>query len=98
MRMFRKMFYMGLGVMSLTREKGEQLFTKLVERGEMSKDEERSFIDDAVKRGEDERKATRTYIKEELEKLKNEMPFISRSEFEALQARVTELEAKSNSQ
>lgn len=97
MSMLRKMFFMGLGAMSLTREKGEQLFNELVERGEMNKDEARSFIDDAVKRGEEEKKATRTFIKDELEKFKNELPFISRSEFEALQARITELEAKINS-
>jgi len=97
MSMMRKMFYMGLGAMSLTREKGEQLFTELVERGEMNKDEARHFIDDAVKKGEEERKETRSFIRDELEKLKNELPFITRSELEALQARITELENKINS-
>ena len=92
MRIFRKMFLMGIGVMSLTREKGEQLFNELVERGEMSKDEARSFVNDAVERGEEERKATRSFIKEELEKIKGELPFISRAEFEDSKKRVADLE------
>jgi polyhydroxyalkanoate synthesis regulator phasin len=52
--MMRKAIYFGLGVISLSREKAEKIYHEMVEKGEMSKDEARKFIDDAVKRGEEE--------------------------------------------
>ena len=59
--MMRKAIYFGLGVISLSREKAEKIYHEMVEKGEMSKDEARKFIDDAVKR--EGRRTRRTFRK-----------------------------------
>jgi polyhydroxyalkanoate synthesis regulator phasin len=88
--MMKKAFYLGLGVMSMTREKAERFYNEMIEKGQMSKEEARQFVDDAIKKGEEERKEMKQFIREEMK----DLSMVSRTEFEALEARVKELEEK----
>lgn len=94
MSMIRKAFLLGLGAMSITREKAEHYYNEVIEKGHMNKEEARQFIEDAIKKGEEERKEIRGFIREELNELKKDFSGVTRSEFEALEARVKELEQK----
>lgn len=94
MGMMRKAFLLGLGAMSITREKAERYYNEMIEKGHMSKEEARQFVEDAIKKGEEERKEMKNFIREEMGELKKDFSVVSRSEFEALEARVKELEQK----
>ena len=92
--MMKKMLYFGLGALSMTREKAEKIFSELEEKGEVSKEEAKRFAEEAIKRGEEDKAAVKEMIGKEWRNMKDELPFVKRSEFEALQARVAELETK----
>ena len=51
--LLKNMFYIGAGAAFLTKEKLEELKTELVEKGKMTQDEGKQFIDDLVKKSED---------------------------------------------
>jgi polyhydroxyalkanoate synthesis regulator phasin len=92
--MMKKAFYLGLGVMSMTREKAERFYNEMIEKGHMSGEEAREFVDEAVKKGAEERKEMSKFIREEMDEFKKDWSIVSRTEFEALEARVKELEQK----
>ncbi len=94
MRMFRDAFYFGLGALGMTRERVEKYYDEMIEKGEVTKEEARQFIDDAIKRGEEQRKEMRDMMREEIDGLQKEFFLVRRKEFEALEARVKELEEK----
>ena len=54
--MMKKAFYLGLGVMSMTRERSERFYNEMVEKGQMSGEEARDFVDEAIKKGEEREK------------------------------------------
>ena len=94
--MMKKMLYFGLGALNLSREKAEKFFADLEERGEVNKEEAKRFVDEAIRRGEEDQAAVKELIRKEWQNIKDEWPLVSRSEFEALQERIKELEAKLN--
>ncbi|MGI6413713.1 MAG: phasin family protein [Syntrophomonadaceae bacterium] len=94
--MLEKMFYFGLGALTMTKEKAEKLYNELVEKGEMSREEAKIFIDEAVKKGEEGQKEIRRFVKQEMEQFKQNMALVSRAEFEALEKRVSQLEKQIN--
>ena len=49
----KNMFYIGAGAAFLTKEKLEELRTELIEKGKMTQDEGKQFIDDMVKKSEE---------------------------------------------
>lgn len=92
--MMKKAFYLGLGVMSMTRDRAERFYNEMIEKGQMSKEEARQFVDEAIKKGEEEKKELRNFIREEIESFKQDIPVVTRAEVEALEARIKELEEK----
>jgi polyhydroxyalkanoate synthesis regulator phasin len=92
--MMKKAFYLGLGVMSMTRDRAERFYNEMIEKGQVSKEEARQFVDEAIKKGEEEKKEVRQFIREEMDDLKKEIPVVTRAELEALEARIKELEQK----
>lgn len=94
MSLIRNAFNLGLGAMTLTREKAEKFYEEMMEKGEMSREEAKQFIEDAIKKGEEERKEMRSIVKDEINEMRKDFSFARKSELEALEARVKELEAK----
>ncbi|MDD3269419.1 MAG: hypothetical protein PHX14_08865 [Syntrophomonadaceae bacterium] len=94
MNMMRKMMYFGLGAMSLTREKAEKVFSEMAEKGDISSEEAKQFVDEAIKKGEEERIEMRKVISEEIDEVKKNFSLVTRSEFEALEQRIKDLEQK----
>ena len=96
MRMMRRALYFGLGAMSITRDHAEKFFAEMVEKGEISRDEAKGFVDEAIKRGEVERGELRNTIRQEFDEMKKAFSYVSKSEFEALEKRIRDLEEKAD--
>jgi polyhydroxyalkanoate synthesis regulator phasin len=88
-----KSFLLGLGVLTLTREKIQKTVDELVSQGELEVSESRKLIEALVVKGEEERGELRKLIRQELDKAKSVAP-VSRQEFETLKARVDALTAE----
>lgn len=94
MSMFHKAVNLGLGAISLTKEKAESFFDELVERGEISKEDAKQAMDDMMKKGEEQRAEFRKMINEELDNWKTKFGVVTRAELDKLTERIKELESK----
>jgi len=89
--LIEKSLLLGLGMLTLTRDKVNQFVDKLVEEGEVKPEEAPSVVDRLVERGEAERKELRKLVRDELDKTR----FVaSRKDVEALSQKIDELTAK----
>lgn len=92
--MMKKMIYFGLGALTLTREKAEKVFSEMVEKGEMNRDEAMQWVDDVIKRGEEEKTEFRAAIRKEIEEIRSEFPLVTKADLEAIEARLAAIESK----
>jgi polyhydroxyalkanoate synthesis regulator phasin len=93
-RLIEKSLLLGLGVLTLTRDRAVQFVNKMVEEGEVKLEEAPGVIDKLVARGKDEREELRKLVREELDKVRSHAPLVSRREVEALNQKIDELTAK----
>ncbi|MEN6462508.1 MAG: hypothetical protein ABFC94_14225 [Syntrophomonas sp.] len=94
MSLMKKAFYLGLGAISLTKERAEKTINEMAEKGEMNKDEAKQFVDEIIQKGEEQKKEIRHIISEEIDEWRKDFGVVSRGEFEALEARIKKLEEK----
>lgn len=94
MSIFKEAFYLGLGAMSLTRERAEKFYDEMIAKGETSREEAKQFIEDAIKKGEEERKELRNMVRDEINEMRSDFTFVKKSDFDALEARIRDLEEK----
>ena len=94
--MMKRALFVGLGLLSLTREKAEKVIKEMVEKGDITTEEGSGFVDELIKRGEEANQEIKKFIKDEVEvKCSHREPApVSREEFEALQQRVNDLEMR----
>ncbi|HAL61496.1 MAG TPA: hypothetical protein DCP08_03705 [Chloroflexi bacterium] len=85
---------MGLGALSLTREKAERIVSELVRRGEAHGDETRKLVDQLVARGEEERRAVRKLLEDELADALARMGLARQKDVEALGKKIDRLMKK----
>jgi polyhydroxyalkanoate synthesis regulator phasin len=92
--LLRKMTLVGIGALSLTKEKAEQLAKELAEKGQASAEEARHFIQELMERGQKEREELRSRMASEIGRYRDEWDLARRSEVLDLQARVRRLEER----
>jgi polyhydroxyalkanoate synthesis regulator phasin len=84
---FEKTLLMGLGVLTLTREKVSEAVNELVAEEEVKPEEAGKLVDALVSKGEKERQALRDIIRQEVDRVKP----VTRKELEALKEKVDTL-------
>lgn len=94
MNMIRKVLYFSWGAVSMSRDKAEKYISQMVEKGEISREEAKKYVDDLIQKGEVEKNEIRNLIREEIGELKRDFPFARRSDLDALEKRVLQLEEK----
>jgi len=85
-----KSLLLGLGVLTLTRDRVVRFVDKLVEEGEVRPEEAPGVIDRLVARGEEEREELRKLVRQELDRVTP----VSRQDIEELNRRIDELAAR----
>lgn len=84
----------GLGALTLTRERAQAFVDDLVQRGEARRGEARDLVDRLVKRGEEERAGLRKLVRTELESAMVRMNLATRKDLEALSQKIEEMAEK----
>jgi polyhydroxyalkanoate synthesis regulator phasin len=90
----RKLLLAGLGTLDVTEEKARALFNDLVARGELSEKEARELIAGWSKKAGEQRVKLQQQIEDGVRKALDKAGPVSRADFEALVARLAELEKK----
>ncbi len=77
-------FLATVGVLSISREKVQEVVDQMVARGDLNLDEGRQLVDKMVKRGQEERETMRGLVRQEVQKVVGELDMASRKDFQVL--------------
>jgi polyhydroxyalkanoate synthesis regulator phasin len=92
----KEILYAGLGLVTITREKAEELVSELVKRGELSSEEGKDALNNIANRMQDEKDKLKQRIQDQVENIISSMNLVRRSELDVVIKRLEELEAKYN--
>ena len=82
--LFEKGFLAGIGLLSMTREKAQDLIDELSHEGEVQKGEVKQWVDQLSDRGEEERQALRKLVRDEMKKVLDEMGLATKEDLEKM--------------
>jgi polyhydroxyalkanoate synthesis regulator phasin len=82
--LFEKGLLVGIGLLSMTREKAQEVIDELSHEGEFQKSEVKQWVDQLSDRGEEERQALRKLIREEMKKVLDEMGLVTKEDIQKL--------------
>ena len=86
---------LGMGILSITREKAQAYVEELVKQGDAATAEVKDLTEKLVKRGEEERDALRKLVREEVSATLKEMHIATSDDVKELQAQLEALKAAS---
>jgi len=89
--LLRKSLLFGVGAVSLTAERAQEIVNDLVERGEITREQGRSMVQDMIRRGTETRKQIRDMVKAEVKKAIDEADLPSKSDIKRLEDKIDKL-------
>ncbi len=89
--LFNRTFLFGLGALTITKEKAEEMTEMLVNKGEMSRDEAQKVTNEFVEKGKKEKEALQDTVNSELNKVMNEANLANKEDIARLEAKIDEL-------
>lgn len=96
--LFEKTAMMGMGALSLSQKKAEELLGELKERIGCSEEEGRALLEKLKTQAEEQKNLLTKAAEEEVQKACERLGLVRREEFERLAARLDALEKKEESQ
>ncbi|ACM20671.1 phasin superfamily protein [Geotalea daltonii FRC-32] len=90
--LLEKALLTGLGAVSMTQKKAEELLTEMKEKYKLSEDEGKALLDKIQAMAKDSRERINEIAENEVKKTIERMGLVSREEFDRLQKRVQALE------
>ena|SRR6056297_522013 len=93
-KLFEKGISLGLGLFTMTREKGEQIVEKLIEKGELSRKEASGVLDELLNRAEKERKALEQRINSSLQKTLKQFDVPTKDDLDKLDKKLDKISRK----
>jgi polyhydroxyalkanoate synthesis regulator phasin len=82
--LLEKGFLVGIGLLSMTREKAQKVIDELSQEGEVQKNEVKEWVDQLSDRGEEERQALRKLVRDEMKKVMDEMGLATKEDIQKL--------------
>jgi polyhydroxyalkanoate synthesis regulator phasin len=82
--LFEKGLLAGIGLLSMTREKAQDIIEELSHEGELQKNDVKEWVDQLSDRGEEERQALRKLIRDEMKKVLDEMGLVTKEDLKDL--------------
>ena len=94
--LLKNIVYDGVGAAFLTRDKIEEVRGELVEKGKMTKDEGKEFVDDLIKRSESAKDQLELWLTRQVEDRVNQLNLATTDEVADLRRQVEELQVVIN--
>ena len=89
-----KVMLAGLGAMSMTKEKAEQIFDEYVEKGKLQKEHRAGFVKDVMDQAEKAKDDLEKVISEQVEKAMGKQPMATKDDIKRIEAKLDQLLAK----
>jgi len=93
---FKKAMLLGLGVISLTKEKAEEAVDDLIKRGEVSREERFKMVDKLLKEAEKQEEELSGKISEIVQKAIAKIGLATKKDLEDVSNRLTEIEKRTS--
>lgn len=90
--LLKKTLYVSMGIVSMTKEKVEDLAKKVASEAKLSESEGKQFVDDVLKKSDEIKESIEKIVNEKVTAVLKTMNIPSRSELNALELRVKKLE------
>lgn len=90
----RKMFLASVGMVSLTKERANEIAQELIKKGELSQSESKEFVVDLLDKAEKEKDHLMEKIKPEIDKSLEKMNFASKECVDNLEKKIDDLGSK----
>lgn len=94
--LLKNVVYAGVGAAFLTRDKIEEVRGELVEKGKMTKDEGKEFVDDLIKRSESAKDQLELWLTRQVEDRVNQLNLATTDEVADLRRQIEELQVAIN--
>ncbi|MBN1878263.1 MAG: hypothetical protein JXA33_28850 [Anaerolineae bacterium] len=94
LKQLERSLLVGIGVLSITREKAQAFVDELMSYGDTSREEAKGWVDKLVERGEEEKKALRKLVGEEVDKSFKEVRIATQNDIVALKSQIEVLTRK----
>jgi polyhydroxyalkanoate synthesis regulator phasin len=94
--MLKNVMYASIGAAFLTKEKIEELKSDLLEKGKMSQDEGKQFVDDLLLKSEKAKDQLDLWINKQVEARVNQLNLATKDEIAELQRKIEELQVAMN--
>jgi len=94
--MLKNVVYAGIGAAFLTKEKVEDLSKDLIEKGKMSQEEGKQFVDDLIRKSEKAKDQLDLWINKRVEDRINQLNLATKDEIAELQRKIEELQVAIN--
>ncbi len=94
--MLKNVVYAGLGAAFLTKEKVEDLSKDLIEKGKLSQEEGKQFVDDLIRKSEKAKDQLDLWINKRVEDRINQLNLATKDEIAELQRKIEELQVVIN--
>lgn len=91
--LLQNIMYAGIGAATLTKEKLEELQDELIEKGKMSRDEGKQFVDELRSKSEKAKEQLDQWITRRVDDQVKQLNLASKDEIAALRQKVDELRA-----
>lgn len=89
--LLKKGYLMGLGAVTLTREKAEQIVDDLIKKGEVARENRPQFIQDLMKKAEEHEKELTAKIEKEVNKAISRLNIATKEDIERLEKKIEQL-------
>jgi polyhydroxyalkanoate synthesis regulator phasin len=94
--MLKNMVYAGIGAAFLTKEKIEELKGDLIDKGKISQEEGKEFVDDLLRRSEKAKDQLDLWINKRVEDRVNQLNLATKDEVGELRRKIEELQVAIN--
>ncbi|WP_448875294.1 phasin family protein [Desulfobulbus propionicus] len=94
--LLKNVVYAGLGAAFLTKEKVEELTKDLIEKGKMSQEEGKQFVEDLLRKSEKAKDQLDLWINKRVEERINQLNLATKDEVAELQRKIEELQVALN--
>ena len=94
--MLKNVLYTGLGAAFLTKEKIEELRKDLIEKGKMSQDEGKQFVDELIRKSEKAKDQLNLWINKRVEERIDQLNLATKDEIAELRRKIEELQVAIN--
>jgi polyhydroxyalkanoate synthesis regulator phasin len=92
----KNVVYASIGAAFLTKEKIEELKGELIEKGKMSQEEGKQFVDDLLRKSENAKDQMELWINKRIEERVHQLNLATKDEIAELQRKIEELQVALN--